>query len=120
QCCNSSLQSLNLAKLNGICVDHQDGPIQTLIPMFYDFSLDDRHSTCKSCFSVISSCSDNMFHRPQFTAKMCRVCSGQVWCVLTSVFKIRGWLPVSLCLKGRITSGLYSGDPPVNLRFSNA
>ncbi len=50
-----------------------------MIPMFYDFSSDDRHYTCNSCFSVISSCSDNMFHRPHFTAKMCRGCSGQVW-----------------------------------------
>ena len=49
-----------------------------MIPMFYDFSSDDRHSPCKSSFSVISSCSDNMFHRPQFTAKMCRGCSDQV------------------------------------------
>ena len=44
-----------------------------MIPMFYDFSLDDRHSTCKSCFSVISSCSDNMFHRPQFTKPRQRI-----------------------------------------------
>ena len=45
-----------------------------MIPMLYDFSSDDRHYTCNSCFSVISSCSDNMFHRPHSTAKMCRGC----------------------------------------------
>ena len=49
--------------------------------VFCNFLLDDRCSTCKSCFSFAFPCSDNMFHRPRFTAKMCRVCSDQVWWV---------------------------------------
>jgi len=46
--------------------------------VFCDFLSDDWCFTCKNCFSFTFPCSDNMFHRPHSTAKMCRVCSDQV------------------------------------------
>ena len=59
------------------------------IPILCHFSSDEGDSLCKSRFSVSTSCSDNMLHRPRLTANMCRGCPGQVCCRSTQHSPLR-------------------------------